>query len=188
MAFDQFKKVVVSALQLTYDGSLTFGDGKIQTTAYRAYSGQFSDYTNQTTADATASKAITFNTSDVSDGVSVVSNSRITYANAGTYSLEFDIQFENAAATRSDVYVWLAKNGTAVAGSTAVGSIPAIQTSVNGRTYLSGTHLITAAAGDYYELIWGTSSTSVQLSTFAAGTSPTRPTAASASVFTVLVK
>jgi hypothetical protein len=188
MAFEQFKRVAANTLQMTYDGSIIFGDGKIQTTAYRAYSGQFSDFTNQTTADATASKAITFNTTDVSDGVSIVSSSRITYANAGTYSLEFDIQFENAAATRSDVYVWLAKNGTAVAGSTALGSIPAIQTAVNGRVYLSGTHLVTAAAGDYFELIWGTSSISVQLSTFAAGVSPTRPTAASASVFTVLVK
>jgi hypothetical protein len=188
MAFENFKKVVTEVLQLTYTGGITFGDGKIQTSAYRGYAGQFSDFTNQTTADATASKAITFNTSDYSDGVSVVSSSRITYANAGTYSLEFDIQVENSAATRSDVYIWLAKNGTAVAGSTAVGSIPAIQTAVNGRIYLSGTHLVTAAAGDYYELVWGTSSTSVQLSTFVAGASPTRPTAASVSVYTALIK
>jgi len=188
MAFENFKRVVTQVLQLTYNGGITFGDGKIQTTAYRGFAGQFSDFTNQTTADATASKAITFNTTDISDGVSIASSSRITYANAGNYSLEFDIQLENAAATRSDAYIWLAKNGTAVAGSTSVASIPAIQTAVNGRVYLTGTHMITAAAGDYFELIWGTSSTSVQLSTFAAGTSPTRPTAASASVFTALVK
>jgi len=188
MAFDNFKKVVTQVLQLTYNGGITFGDGLIQTTAYRGYAGQFSDYTNQTTADATASKAITLNTSDYSDGVSVVSNSRITYANAGNYSLEFDIQVENSAATRSDIYVWLRKNGTDVVGSTSVGSIPAIQTAVNGRVYLTGTHLITAAAGDYFEVVWGTSSTSVQLSTFAAGTSPTRPTAASVSIYTSLVK
>ena len=188
MAFENFKKVVTQVLQLTYNGGITFGDGKIQTAAYRGYAGQFSDYTNQTTADTTASAAVTFNTSDYSDGVSVVSNSRITYANAGTYTFEFDVEAENAAATRSEVYLWLRKNGDDVVGSTAVASIAAIQSSVNGRVYFTGTHIIDVAAGDYYELIWGASSTSVKLATTAAGTSPTRPSSASASVFTALVK
>jgi hypothetical protein len=188
MAFDNFKKIVTEVLQISMNGKVVYPDASIQTTAYRGYAGQFSDYTNQTTSDATISKVITFNTSDYSDGISVISSSRITYANAGIYSLEFDIEVENSGGTRSEFYVWLSKNGTTVANSTSVASVPAIQTSVNGRSYVTATHLITISAGDYIELNWGTSSTSVQLSTFATGTSPTRPAAASVSVFTSLVK
>lgn len=189
MAFDNFKKIVTEVVQLSINGKITYPDATTQTTAFNGYSaGQFSDYTTQTTADTTTPLAVTFNTTDYTNGVSVVSSSRITYTVGGTYVFEFDAQVENSAATRSDVYFWIRKNGTDVAGSTAVGSVQAIQTAVNGHTYLGATHLITVVAGDYIQLMWGTTATTTQLPTYTAGTSPTRPTAASVSVYTSLVK
>ena len=58
--------------------------------------GAFQDTTDQSAASTTTAYAITLNTTDFSNGVSVVSNSRITFATGGIYDIKFSIQFANA--------------------------------------------------------------------------------------------
>jgi hypothetical protein len=190
MAFEQFKRVVANTLQMTYDGSIIFGDGKVQSTAYRGLAGQFSSLADQTTASGTALNPVTLATTDYSDGVSVVSNSRITYANAGIYALEFDAQVESTdVSSRQDVYFFLRKNGVDVAGSTTSASVVINNGTMNGKTLVSTTHIVTAAAGDYFELVWAASSTAVSLKfTAASGTGIIRPSTAAISVATWLLK
>jgi len=145
--------------------------------------GAFQDSTDQVAANTTTAYAVTFNTTDFSNGVTIASNSRITVADAGIWNLQFSIQFKNTSNDGQDVDIWFRKNGTNIANS-------------NSRFHLSQrksagdpSHLIAAmnffvslAANDYVEIMWRTTSTDVSIEAFGTSTSPTRPAVPSAIV------
>jgi hypothetical protein len=145
--------------------------------------GAFQDSTDQTAASTTAAYAVTFNTTDFSNGVTIASNSRITVADAGIWNLQFSIQFKNTSNDGQDVDIWFRKNGTNIDNS-------------NSRFHLSQrksagdpSHLIAAMnffvsmdSADYIEIMWRTTSTDVSLEHFSTSTSPTRPAVPSAIV------
>jgi hypothetical protein len=139
--------------------------------------GAFSDYTNQTTTANTA-KAMTFNTTDEASGVSIVGGSRITFAYAGTYNLQWSGQFANTAVADADVSVWLRKNNVDVVGSTGFVSLPK-NPGTAAHVLPSWNFVFTVAANDYYELWWSTTNANVSIQTYPAGTGPVRPSTAS---------
>ena len=115
--------------------------------------------------------AMTFNSPPDGVGVTIVSNSRITVANAGTYNLQFSAQVEKTNNGNDSIDIWLAKNGTNVAWSST-------------RTWLYGNNakhvsawnfVITLAANDYLELMWSSANAAVQLTAEGAATAPVRP-------------
>jgi len=143
--------------------------------------GVFQDSTDQTAANTTTAYAITFDTTDFSNGVTLSNSSRLNVAQSGIYNLQFSIQFKNTTNDGQDVDVWFRKNGTDIANS-------------NSRFHLSQrkssgdpSHLIAAmnffvslAASDYVQIMWRPTDVGVSLEHFAAGTSPTRPAVPSA--------
>lgn len=143
------------------------------------YYGAFSDYLTQTVPNTTTAVAMLFRTNDGSSGVSVVSQSRITFANAGTYDVQWSGQFQNSDNQDHDVSVWVRKNGTDVTGSTGIVSIPSSHGAVAGHTVTSWNYLFTLAAGDYLEFMWAADSTAITIQTYPAGTTPTTPSTAS---------
>lgn len=142
------------------------------------YYGAFSDYTDQTIAANTA-QAMTFNTTDESNGVSIVNGSQITFAHPGTYNVQWSGQFECSSTQDQDVSVWLRKNGVDVVGSTGFVSVPASHGGVNGHTLPSWNFVFTVAANDYYQFYWSSTSATVSLQTYSTSSSPTRPSTAS---------
>ena len=62
---------------------------------------------DQTNAGATSVNKMTYNTTDFSNGVSIVSNSRITIANAGVYNIEFSAQLSKGDSGDDTVQIWL---------------------------------------------------------------------------------
>ena len=138
--------------------------------------GAFQDSTDQTAANTTTAYAITFDTTDLSNGITLSNSSRLNVAQSGIYNLQFSIQFKNTTNDGQDVDVWFRKNGTDIANS-------------NSRFHLSQrkssgdpSHLIAAmnffvslAASDYVQIMWRPTDVGVSLEHFAAGTSPTRP-------------
>lgn len=56
--------------------------------------GAFQDSTDQTAANTTTAYAVTFNTTDFSNGVTIASNSRITVAETGIWNLQFSIVYK----------------------------------------------------------------------------------------------
>jgi hypothetical protein len=140
--------------------------------------GAFSDYTNQTTTANTA-KAMTFNTTDEASGVSIVGGSRITFAYAGTYNLQWSGQFENVGIQEHDVSVWLRKNGVDVPGSTGFVAVVSSHGGIAGHALSSWNFVFTVAANDYYELWWSSTDAGVSIQTYAASTGPVRPSTAS---------
>ena len=137
--------------------------------------GAFQDSTDQSAASTTTAYAITLNTTDFSNGISVVSNSRITFATGGIYNIQFSIQFANDDAQIQDVDVWFRKNGTDIAGSNSKFSVQDKHGSVKGHLIAALNFYNQVAAGDYIELMWATTSTLVTIEHLPTQTSPTRP-------------
>jgi hypothetical protein len=151
------------------------------------YYGAFSDYTNQyggggaSPGVANTAAPFTFDTTDENNGVSIVDNSKITFAHAGTYNVQWSGQFECTSNSDQDVSVWLRKNGVnpGVVGSTGLISIPSSRGAIHGHIINGWNFVFTVAAGDYYEFMWSTSSNKVSVQTYPIDTSPARPSTAS---------
>jgi hypothetical protein len=114
--------------------------------------------------------------------VTVVSDSRITFANTGIYNLQFSVQLENSSNQEHDVTIWIRKNGVDVAGSAGFVAVVAKHGGVNGHALPSWNYLLNVVAGEYYELVWSATSTSVSMKYYPGGSPP--PASASA-IFTV---
>jgi hypothetical protein len=134
-----------------------------------AYWGSFWDTTTQTAAAVNTPQAITINTADAANnGVSVVSSSRVTFANAGVYSLTFSIQFTNTSTANGSTQIWLRKNGTNIADTNSHYDVPDKQGSSFSSEVFTVNFVLELVASDYIQVFWQTSTTSVQLETLAA--------------------
>jgi NF-X1-type zinc finger protein NFXL1 len=136
--------------------------------------GTFYDTTTQS-GSANVSQSISYNTTDITKGVSVVSNTRLTVANAGTYNIQFSAQIDRVAGSGTDtVHIWLKKNGSNVVGS--AGAITISGGAAAAKTISSWNYVVDSAANDYYELVWQPTDTNIQLIAAAAsGNIPSIP-------------
>ena len=141
------------------------------------YYGAFQDTLNQLATVINTGYPMKLGITDLSNQISIVSNSRITIANTGIYNIQWSGQFTNPTSAEHDVTIWLRKNGVDVPGSAGVVLVPAKHGSFDGHTLPAWNYLIDAVAGDYYEFVWSTANTSVYLSFTGAGSPP--PSAAS---------
>jgi hypothetical protein len=110
--------------------------------------GAFYDTTTQTLA-TNVSASMTFNSTTVSDGISVASNSRLTVTKSGTYNIQFSAQFVPQG-PGSSVYVWLRKNGTNVTYS----NTEIHMQNANNAVVAAWNFVETLTPGQYVELIW----------------------------------
>jgi hypothetical protein len=145
--------------------------------------GSFQDSTDQVAANTTTAYAITFNTTDYSNGVTMASGSRITVASDGIWNLQFSIQFTNTTNASQDVDVWFKVNGTNVANSNSrFGFAPRKGAGDPYHTITAMNYFISLNATDYIEIMWRPTDVGVTIEQYAAGTSPTRPAVPSAIV------
>ena len=144
--------------------------------------GAFQDTTDQT-ATANTATVMTFNTTDFSNGVSVVSGSKLTVAQAGIYNLQFSAQFDNTDTQEHDVSIWLRQDasgaGTDIAGSAGLVGVPSSHGGISGHVIIGWNYFVTLNTNDFVEIWWSTPNTAVTIQAYAAGTSPTRPSTAS---------
>jgi len=136
------------------------------------YYGAFSDVTDQFAAVINTGYPMLLGVTDLSNGVTVVSGSRVTIANTGIYNIQWSAQFRNPTANEHDVTIWLRKNGVDVAGSAGVVLVPKKHGAFDGHTLPSWNFLLDPVAGDYYEFVWSTQDTSVFISFEPAGSPP----------------
>jgi hypothetical protein len=122
--------------------------------------GSFYDTTTQTAAVVNTAYPITFNTTDLSLGVTVGSpTSRIYVDRPNVYNVQFSAQLDKTAGGVGLVWIWLRKNGVNVADS--AGQIR-IQGN-NAEILAAWNYVIQLNAGDYIELMWEVDDTSVIL-------------------------
>ena len=145
-------------------GSAFFANGNRQFNI-----GAFSSLVSQS-GSANVSQSMNFETTDISSGVSIASNSRITLANSGTYNIQFSAQLL-ADTGADDVYIWLKKNGTNVAASAGH-----VALANNEELIAAWNYVVDAVANDYYELAWQSANgDAILLTEVASGNIPSIP-------------
>jgi len=170
---------------------LVQGGANVQTTlsSIRAFDnayGAWSDGTDQT-GSISAGTIMTFNTTDISDGITLVSGSQITVPNTGKYNLQFSAQFKNTTNAQEDATVWLRINGVDLANSATQYTVPARKSAgIFGYSVSSLTFLLDLNANDYVQIVWLPTSTSVTLEHLPASVSPAYP--AIPSIIAVMVQ
>lgn len=127
--------------------------------------GAFHDTTTQTAAATGTAYAVTFNSTDLSNDVSIGSpTSRIVVANAGIYNFQFSLQLDKSSGAAGHTYIWARVNGTDVAYS-------ASEVAIQGTTseaIPAWNFVLSMNANDYFQLMWSVDDTNIQLKAVAA--------------------
>jgi hypothetical protein len=143
--------------------------------------GAFHSSIDQVATSTTTAYPVYFGNTDLSNGVTIASDSRITVAVDGIWNLQFSLQIKNVSNDGQDFDVWFRKNGTNIADSNSRFHIPARKSSGDASHLIAALNFfVSLSAGDYVEIVGCVTSTDVSLEAFAAGTSPTRPAIPSA--------
>lgn len=124
----------------------------------------------------TAGTVMTYNTPDVTDGVTLVGGSQITVPNTGIYDLQFSAQFRNNDNAQHEVWVWARVNNVDVPNSNTIITVPARKNSnIDGYMVAAWNLFFSLNSGDYIELVWLKSSTLVTMEHLPASVSPVYP-------------
>ena len=131
----------------------------------RARYGSFYDTTTQTATVINTAKAITFNTTDLSNGVYIgTPTSRVYVDTPGIYNYDMSFQLDKTSGGVGDFYIWFRLNGVDVANSASY-----IQIQGNNHEIFSSlNYFFDLNAGDYVEIMFSVSTLSVELAAFAA--------------------
>jgi hypothetical protein len=135
-----------------------------QTTNFAGYYGSFYSSLDQTDG-VTPHLMFCENTADA-DGVTMelgdeATKSQVTFANAGTYNVQFSAQFHNTGGGGSGntVHIWFKLNGADIADSDTRLTVPS-----NAPYVVAAWNFIASvAAGDYVEISWFTDNSNVIL-------------------------
>jgi hypothetical protein len=138
--------------------------------------GAFQDSTDQTAANTTTAYAVTFNTTDYSNGVYISDSSRLNVRNYGIYNIQFSFQFKNTSNDGQDVDIWFRKNGNDVANSNSKFYLPARKSTGDPSHLIAAmNYVLEMSANDYVQVMWRVSNTGVSLEQYPTDTNPTRP-------------
>jgi hypothetical protein len=137
--------------------------------------GQYLSYTTQSAVTNNVGKAMIFESIDLSNGVTVVTDgtnlTRITFAYTGLYNLQFSTQFQNTDNAQQDIWIWIKRWDGNITGSTGLISIPARKSAGvgdEGHLIIGWNFLLTITSTDWYQIMWATSDvTNVQIKTYA---------------------
>lgn len=145
---------------MTASATVPFGD-----VAGRAFIQALS--TVDQTGSVSAGTAVTFNTGTTGTGINITSNSRITFTDAGTYMIAPNLQFRNSDTQDHDATIWLRKNGSDIANSATVVTVP--KATDGGSTFFQILFYEAVTAGQYVEVMWLPENVSVTVDYTAAG-------------------
>ena len=123
------------------------------------YYGSFYDTTTQNVVGVNTYQPFTINTTDISNQVSIANSSHIVVANSGVYNIQFSLQIDKSQGSLAHVYIWLKKNGVDVPNS--AGEI-AVQGTAS-EAIAAWNYVVSAAANDYYELMWSSTDIHVEI-------------------------
>jgi hypothetical protein len=136
--------------------------------------GAFDSTTDQTLAAINTATPVTYSNTLLSNGVTVSSSSRLNVARAGFYQVDVNVQLRSTNASSKNFYLWLHKNGSAVANTTRIYTIAAN----NEDRIVTMTYKISLQASDYVEVMWAGSDTALVLDALTGlGFAPDAPSA-----------
>ena len=94
---------------------------------------------------------------------------------AGTYNIQFSVQFVNTDNNIHDTDIWMRKNGVDVPDTNSQFSVPNRHGSIDGHLIGALNLFVDLAADEYIELMWATTNASTTIQYIAAQTGPVRP-------------
>jgi hypothetical protein len=126
----------------------------------RARYGSFYDTTTQTATTINTAKAITFNTTDLSQGVFIGSpTSRIVVDSEGLYNFALSFQIDKTSGGTAEFYIWFRLNGVNVSNSAGF-----IRIQGNNAEIFSAYNLfLDLKANDYVEIMFSVTDLSVEV-------------------------
>lgn len=128
--------------------------------AARLRYGSFYDTTTQTAAAINTAYAMTFNSTEFSNGVYIgAPTSRVYVDTPNVYNIQFSAQIDKTAGGVGLVWIWLRKNGVNVANSASQVRIQGN----NAEIVAAWNFLLEMNAGDYFELMWEVDDTTVEI-------------------------
>jgi hypothetical protein len=138
-----------------HTGPMTFG----------AY-GMFQSATGQILPAANTGYEMECEITDFSNNVTMVGllggrKTRLTFANAGIYNIQFSSQFKNTNAQDHTIGVWFRQQGVDLPSSNSYYTIA--KPSVSGLLVAALNIFVSVTAGQYVEIVWACDSTSVTM-------------------------
>lgn len=127
--------------------------------------GAFSSSVTQTAAAINTPYAVTYNSTDISSGVTISTPaSRITFDAPGIYNFQFSLQLINTAGGDHNLWIWFRKNGVDIPSSATK-----LKVKGNNQEQFAGWNFVYPMdVNDYMELMWAVSDTAVQIIAIAA--------------------
>lgn len=127
--------------------------------AKRKRYGVFHDTTTQTAAAINTAYGMTFNTTEITNGVYIgATTSRIYVDEGGIYNIQFSAQVQNTSGGTHSIWIWLRINGVDQDSATKIRIV-----GNNTEAVAAWNFVYMLKAGDYFELMWAVDDTSVQL-------------------------
>ena len=137
--------------------------------------GGFSSTVDQT-GSITTGTAMTFNATDITDGVTLASGSRLTVPVDGTYNVQFSAQLQNVENAQQDAVIWFRINGIDVPKSSTQITVPARKSAnVYGYAVAAWNIFLDMTAGQYVEIFWLPEIATLTLQALPASTTPAYP-------------
>lgn len=141
--------------------TVTAGTVPFNTITNRAI-GQFESHVDQTAVSANVAYTANMNNAaSFNTGITIASSTNVTVAAAGVYSINTSIQFANSDSSNHNSTFWFRKNGTNIANSASIISVPKIAD--GGKTLAQVTIFESMSINDYVQLIWSVDNIAVSL-------------------------
>ena len=122
--------------------------------------GSFYHTQSLTQEDENEGLPIPLNTTAESNGVDIVDNNKITFANPGTYNVQFSAQLDKTNSSTGKIWIWLKKNGTNVAWSAS----EVVVAGSTAETIAAWNFIVTTTTEDeYVQLYWAVNDTAIRL-------------------------
>jgi hypothetical protein len=136
------------------------------------YYGSFSDTTNQPVSGANIPTVWKYNTTEISNGIYIQDQTKITVSHDGIYEVGYSVQIEKTqGGSATDVTIWTSVNGIPVDRSSSTTTL--VSNTAYQLPFVS--YILNLNAGDYVEFYFSAPSEHVQLTTLSGLTTPTRP-------------
>lgn len=125
----------------------------------RLFYGVFSSSVTQTAPTINTAHNVHFENTDITSGVRVVNQNKITIDNAGLYSFDFRLQLTSSNSSQKEMYIWARKNGVDVPRSTSK-----VTLSGNGVELVpSWSFSLSMQIGDYFELMYAVNDLAISI-------------------------
>jgi len=133
--------------------------------------GAFFDTTFQNNVTATGVNIMTLNSVSSTDGVTLVSGSRMVVPLSGVYDVQFSAQLIKTDGGTDEIDIWVVKNNQ---------NVPYTNTRItlqgnNAKSVAAWNYFVNAGEGDNIQLAWSSADVNVKIAAYSGLTNPTRP-------------